>query len=258
MKKQVIAAVLGVIAEIFAPIRRIAQFHICAQQAAHLACQAAQSLHKGKALPPAQRAQPAHFRADAKTIHAPRRGTKGGIMQNKSRIAPIFGARIKHLPPDDLEMMRACLPHKAGHLGIGGICAIRAARLARCKGAGDPPAPGQARLFSRLAPWVGAAITAELLHQDKGVKHHRLAAPPQQPDCLHHRGICRGATINRAAILMRHSPRLRAAKAADLPGHFAPIMVALFNQRAQLALTGPQIIAKPAHHQRHRLTGRRL
>ena len=90
MEQNIARPVLRVIAEIFAPIRRIGDIDIRPQNGAHIGGQLDHRLNRRKGTGViADRRDPAHFRADAKRIHPACGLAQMGIVQHEPPIAPI-------------------------------------------------------------------------------------------------------------------------------------------------------------------------
>ena len=117
----------------------------------------------------------------------------------------------------------------------------------------DPPAPRQRRLARGARPGIGQAVALDLIHQDERVEHHLFARCPDRPDRLDHRGIRRGAAVDRGTVhlrnLLRRSPRRSRPRAtASRPRH--DCVCSTFGRTSQRRTA--QVIAEPRHDQRHR------
>ena len=229
------------------------------QYLSHLCRKLPQGRHHGKAVPrPPHLCHPAHFRADAKSIHPPRQGAQMRVMQNKPPIAPLLRAAINHLPIGQTKIPNQGRAHKGRNLSLRFSAAIRAANLPRRFGQGDAPAPWQYGLIHRIRPRVRQTILRHLLHQKKRIKHHLFARCLDRRNRLDHRAIRRRAAINRPPVALRQHLCCLAPNARDDPRHLNPVLRILVHLGPHLRQPAPQVIAKPTHHQGYRSAARQF
>ena len=156
VKEHIAAAILRVIAEIFGPIRSIADLGARAQKQPRFCGQRAKRLHRDKAVPrPADLRQPAHLGADAKGLYPACGFAQGGIMQDEPRHRPFLWAGIDDLIARNGKIRRRDRAEERRYLVMRAQRPVRAARLTRRFRQRDPPPPRQLGLGARIAIGIG-------------------------------------------------------------------------------------------------------
>ena len=256
--KVAIPAPLRLIAEIFRPIRRIADLRLCPEDRADLPRQRAQRRHGGKARVVTDLRQRAHFGADAKGLHPASGRTQGRLMQNEPSVGPLRRAGIGDMPRRDAEITGRGGAKERRDLcprcrcAVGGTCNPRRAR------GGDTTAPRQCGLAHTAGPRIGQRVLFGLIHQDKGVEHHLLTARRHLANRLDHRGIGGGATVDRAALVVPGDQTgSRARHPGDVPRH-AGVGRGGFGQRTDRAITAAQVVPEPTDDEGDVIAARQL
>ena len=255
MVVDVARAVGGVIAEIFGPVGAVGQPAARPQERADIGGEPAQRVDEGERVRfPAQPGQPAQFRADQHRIDPAGDQGQPRHVQHHAPIAPVGAGTGDDRLAVDAEIGGRGAAGEGRHLGGGGGRAVGAGRPARPRKAGDAPAPGVRRL-GRAAIGIGQGIALRHIHHHERMQRHRQAARLQVAYRRDDRGVGRRAAIGRAAVHAGDEARIGIGprQAADPPWRRLLADIAFGDARTDRAGTGAQIVAEPAHDQRHML-----
>ncbi len=246
---EVARAVLGVMAEVFAPVGAIADGRMDAEDRAAVACQVSQrgdgGINRGAAPHPGQ---PDHLRADQEAVDPSGQVRQSSVVEDQAAEAPFVRAVV-----GDRAIVHGEVAWRGGSEEGGDLIDRRRglvwrSRLSRRRMAGDPPAPGIGGLLGS-AVGIGQAAAGRHVHHHERIQAHLQSPPLQLGDGLDHGVVAGRAAIGGAAVHGGDQVRVAAVHPARAPFERQGELGLQLHARPDGALAAAQVVAEPGDHQ---------